>query len=421
MNAKVFCLASPKGGSGKTIITANFASLLVAMGKKCLIVDCDSATHGLTLLYLHEVNEKKFNEESREPSGLFDLKNKEGKTENDVIKVENGIDFLPATYKFEILEELDEKVFSTKLHAVLDTLRTKYDYIFLDAQAGSDAISRAAMNRKISDEVIIVSEYDPLSAAGIERLKNIVGKDLEFTRTWVLLNKMLPEFVEKFSDFLSVARYLTPIPWNADVIRSYSRRRLAIDTEYGNEYTLAIIQTLKAMLGEKVADEIDNWASERASNIRQPLETQYSDSERELDSLLWAKEQMKRKREKIALYQIASFSIILSMMVTIFTTKYFSNAIKIISQRSDFFLRLRDFMQQSDISTPLVSLLISMLTIIVVSLTFFAFQRIRSIYRSKHLLEEARFDRKILVLEERLKQLEALKKADFKTLVKHSK
>ncbi len=50
-NAKVFCLASAKGGSGKTIIAANIASFLTDIGRKCLIIDCDAATHGMTLLY----------------------------------------------------------------------------------------------------------------------------------------------------------------------------------------------------------------------------------------------------------------------------------------------------------------------------------------------------------------------------------
>ena len=56
MSAKVLCFASAKGGSGKTIMTANIASFLSDIGKKCLIIDCDAATHGMTLLYLVEVS-----------------------------------------------------------------------------------------------------------------------------------------------------------------------------------------------------------------------------------------------------------------------------------------------------------------------------------------------------------------------------
>ena len=56
MNSKVYCFASAKGGSGKTVLTANIASFLTEIGKKCLIIDADAATHGMTLLYIVEVS-----------------------------------------------------------------------------------------------------------------------------------------------------------------------------------------------------------------------------------------------------------------------------------------------------------------------------------------------------------------------------
>jgi len=34
---------------------------------------------------------------------------------------------------------------------------------------------------------------------------------------------------------------------------------LAIDTEYGNEYMLVIIQALKVLPGDKIAFEIESW------------------------------------------------------------------------------------------------------------------------------------------------------------------
>lgn len=86
-----------------------------------------------------------------------------------------------------------------------------------DAQAGSDRWSRLDMSKRFSGEVILVSEYDPLSATGIERPKHVVGEGLYHTRIWFRFNKLLPEFDEKFGDFLSIARFLPPILWNADV------------------------------------------------------------------------------------------------------------------------------------------------------------------------------------------------------------
>src|SRR5207244_1355802 len=134
-------------------------------------------------------------------------------------------------------------------------------YIFLDAQAGADPFAHVAMSKGVSHEVIIVSEYDPLSAAGVERLKGLFREDLTYDRTWVLLNKMLPDFVQSFSDFMEVAKYASPMPWDADVVRAYARRRLALDAEKGNDFTLAVMQTLKSILGPDIETDLDIWLS----------------------------------------------------------------------------------------------------------------------------------------------------------------
>jgi cellulose biosynthesis protein BcsQ len=55
MSATVYCLASAKGGSGKTTIAATLALFLAQLRKDVLLIDCDEATGGLSLLYLEEV------------------------------------------------------------------------------------------------------------------------------------------------------------------------------------------------------------------------------------------------------------------------------------------------------------------------------------------------------------------------------
>jgi septum site-determining protein MinD len=304
MNAKVFCLASAKGGSGKTIITANIASFLTDIGKKCLIIDCDAATHGMTLLYLVEVSKNT----GGKKQGVFDLSAEDDLSEvvkHSIVKVENGVDLLPATYSFKSGFDPEEKFQESALHNIVNLFRSSYDVILLDAQAGSDKYSRLAMDKNISDEVIIVSEYDPLSAAGIERLKQVVGDDLNYTRTWVLLNKMLPEFIEKFSEFLSITKYLPPIPWNAEVVRSYAKRKLALDVEKGNVFTLSIMRTVSALLGENVVDEIKAWSEKRSYALKEPLEKQYVDAEKELRYAFEAKRALQilhKRKQLIKLY-----------------------------------------------------------------------------------------------------------------------
>jgi hypothetical protein len=160
------------------------------------------------------------------------------------------------------------------------------------------------MERGISDQVIIVSEYDPLSAAGVERLKGTMGDHLSFDRTWILLNKMLPEFVKSFSEFLSVARYLPPVPWTAEVVRAYAKRRLALDFESPNQFTLAIMQTLQSLLGEDDAKKLTEWAEERTAALKQPIEVQYADLEKELHALYTMSSELTRRRRLMELSTI---------------------------------------------------------------------------------------------------------------------
>ena len=163
-------------------------------------------------------------------------------------EISAGLHVLPASYSFENTEDVPLETYSSALHSAVRTYRETYDYIFLDAEAGSDEFAAVAISEGVSDRVVIVSEYDPMSAAGMERLKAISRDDMQYHRTWVLLNKMLPEFVKSFRDFMEVARYLSPIPWNAEVVRAYARRSLALDLAEGNEYTLAIVQALRSLL-----------------------------------------------------------------------------------------------------------------------------------------------------------------------------
>lgn len=399
MKAKVFCFASAKGGSGKTIITANIATFLSNLGKKCLIIDCDAATHGMTLLYLPEVSKAG----DRKSKGLFDASESEDSIDiirESVVPLKNGVSLLPATYRFQANFDPEEKFSECMLSHIISSLREEYDYILLDAQAGSDKYSRLAMRKDVSDEVIIVSEYDPLSAAGIERLKQVAGEDLDYTRTWVLLNKMLPEFVDKFSEFLSVTKYLPPIPWNADVVRAYAGRKLALDVEKGNVYTLAIMRAATALLGDEIHEEINSWSKERAFAIKEPIERQYQNAEKELTFAIKSMHDLdltKRRKKLIRTYILVLPLILIPyLLFNILDTSIFS--------------RYLDALGKFDVVT---------LMAIGAFLTLPVLQQVSSRFLdSSETTESFRYKRRIEVLEEKLKQLEALKSADLETIIK---
>ena len=276
MVAKVICMASAKGGSGKTVLTATFCRFLAELGKRILMIDTDGATNGLTLLYLQEVMNyyREVKLEEHKLYGIYQIESYNSPA--DIVELKNGVHLIPATYEFTNTDIIDADDFFAFLKMTLSSYRQSYDYIFLDAQAGADEYSRIAMSRDISDEVVIISEYDPMSAAGVERLKNLFPKDLTYERTWILLNKMLPDFVKSFSDFLEIARYLTPVPWNEQVVLAYARRRLALDFEMGNEFTLTIIKTLNSLLGKEISQELTLWSQEKSKENKVDFNFLYS-------------------------------------------------------------------------------------------------------------------------------------------------
>src|ERR1700723_1241711 len=101
MKATVISMASAKGGSGKTIITATFASFLSSLGKRVLMVDTDAATNGLSLFYIKDVSE-----EARlvkeHAVGLFEGDDRDRPFH--FIEVGPNLCLLPGTYEFQNTE-----------------------------------------------------------------------------------------------------------------------------------------------------------------------------------------------------------------------------------------------------------------------------------------------------------------------------
>jgi cellulose biosynthesis protein BcsQ len=292
--AKVICMASAKGGSGKTVLTASFGTFLSLIGKRVLLIDTDAATNGLSLMHLKEVRRQAERAYGigNQPRGVYEDVAEDHPAELTTLSC--GLSLIPATYRFINTEDVAPPDFEESLRNALKQCREDFDYIFLDAQAGADSFAKVSMTRGISDEVVIVSEFDPVSAAGVERLKGLLPKVLYFDRTWVLLNKLLPEFVRSFSDFLEVARYASPIPWDAEIVKAYAQRRLALDLEKGNTFTLGVMETLKSLFRDEIGPTLDKWLEDRVSGLRDPVAVQYQNTKKELEGIAISRRKIER-------------------------------------------------------------------------------------------------------------------------------
>ncbi|CAM3712561.1 ParA family protein [Mucilaginibacter galii] len=399
--AKTICMASAKGGAGKTILTATFASFLTALGKKVIVIDTDASTNGLTLMYLKEVllTEEVFIGKSKQPLGTFEFDaTKHSPDYIGLVTLPNGVLFLPAAFRFTNTEAANLEQFRSTLKNLIHIYSKYADYIFLDAQAGSDNFAAVSMSRNISDQVIIVSEYDPLSAAGIERLKALFREDLNYGRTWILLNKMLPDFVQSFSSFLEVAKYLSPVPWDADVVRSYAKKKLALDMENGNDFTLSIVQTMRGLLGDEIEKEVSSWLSEKSASLREPIDIQINDLKTNLEML----QKQKLEAQKLS-YRKSMFSNISNMAIVVVA---FGTAVTFATKFLTKFDTTERVIVLGMVTTALIGLIIS---IISKSLEFRA---------SKNELDDEKISSHMNSMISRLDKLESLRSGSIEALIK---
>lgn len=312
--SKVICFSSAKGGSGKTTLTASFGKLLSEFGKSVLMIDFDEATNGLSLLFINEIVRFSdgLNLKSSDLCGVFPVSNEI----TSIVPISNELHLAPAAFEFSEYKQEQVRDYKIRINKIIRTFEEKYDFILIDAQAGSDAASLAAVDPNVSDLIVLISEFDPMSAAGIERLKGLEPSSFSFERTYILLNKLLPEFVKSFEDFFSVSHYLPPIPWTADAVRAYSKRGIAIDTEQGNEFTIAILQAMRALPVPIIQNSYEDWVRDRAPMIRQPIDEQYADTEELLLSSMKRLKELSIKRERDAKLRSLRISVAIAVTIT---------------------------------------------------------------------------------------------------------
>lgn len=289
MPARTICIASARGGSGKTTLVATFGTFLAGLGQSVLLIDADFATCGLTLLFLKEVQARAglLRSRSREPAGL-----REAIAEPlacDEVELAEGLVLVPASYGLQPASVQASEITRQRLASLLQSVQNRFDFVLIDAQAGAAEMAQLAMSRKVAEEVVIVSAYDPVSAAGVERLRAQLREDLTSERTSILLNKVLPE-TKSFAGFVEGERLLSPVAWHAEI----SRCRPAMGTER-DDHTLSVLRTLKDLCGERIRKPLEAWIQSRVEVVRQPLEDQYADAEKERALLISHRAQVQRR------------------------------------------------------------------------------------------------------------------------------
>jgi hypothetical protein len=214
---------------------------------------------------------------------------------------------------------------------------------------------------------------------------------------------MLPDFIKSFSDFFQVAKYLPPLPWDADVVKAYANRKLALNLETGNDYTLAMMQTIRVLFGEEIESSLNEWSHDKSSIIIEPIKKHYNNIEKQLQSVMEKQFKMERR---IKLRSLLFSSLALTSILSIF-------AIVFISPLN------RKFFYDIFLKTDMYILLPIIALGGIVGIFFDYIPKL--FFKSEKSIAKANLERQRKMLEERLNKLDLLKQADFQTLIKKSK
>lgn len=179
--ARVIVVTSGKGGVGKTSVCANVGTALANMGMQVCLIDADLGLRNLDVVL------------GLEGRIIYDLQDViEGRCELDQAivkdKKNSSLHILPACKNLDV-----QSVDFTYLQKVINELKPRYDYIFIDCPAG---IERGFYNAiKNAKEALLVATLDISSLRDGDKVIGILNTQ-GINDVKVILNRVNPDLIE---------------------------------------------------------------------------------------------------------------------------------------------------------------------------------------------------------------------------------
>ena len=176
---ELIAVLSGKGGTGKTSVCAGLAEALALQGEKILCIDCDVGLRNLDIaLGISQIGALSFQDVCQGHYGL---------DQATCHPVYPNIAFLTAPMNCPI-DSVDAEQFGQ----MLESARSKFSYVLLDAPAGIDAGFRLAA--RFADRVILVTGAEPAAIRDASRAADVLesmGKE----NVRMLINRVNPKML----------------------------------------------------------------------------------------------------------------------------------------------------------------------------------------------------------------------------------
>ena len=184
---RAIVVTSGKGGVGKTTTTANVGAALARSGARVALVDADVGLRNLDIV---------LGLEARVRFHLLDVL--EGNAElEDALVSDKRVPSMKLLAAAQTREKDD--VDTAKMHALIETLRERFDYVIIDCPAGIETGFRNAVVG--ADEAIIVCTPEVSAVRDADRVVGLLGDRLTVK---LIVNRLRPALVRK-GKMLSVA------------------------------------------------------------------------------------------------------------------------------------------------------------------------------------------------------------------------
>ena len=237
------CIASGKGGVGKSTLTANIGAALAGNGHSTVIIDTDFGLRAQDAL---------LSLENQVVYDLLDVCNGNCTLDQAVLTCEAVPSLhLISAPQFSRVRALDSK----KLQKVIRNLKKSYDFVLVDCPAGIEKGFRNVLNAG-TDEIILIVTPDNISVRDAERAAQVISAK-HAPRPRLIVNRYDSELIRR-NEMMSPGsiaetldlELLGEIPEDPVVYRSILRHSLFLN--YDCEARLAVMRIAQRLEGGDV-------------------------------------------------------------------------------------------------------------------------------------------------------------------------